>query len=663
MINKLLTTNTKLILVLALGLLITWAGWRIYRAASSSNLFQNSSFNSNDLTHWITQGSENSDIVVKTSDGETHALLQIPNSATRSWVGVGQRAAITSNQQYRIAVDVQIEDSAPAALLLRVSQFDIAGSLLNTDEIPVAVNMLPGQPWQTEQHNFTAVSDATEVEIGVGLIGTRSASVKLNNFTLAYSPTWVDIFRRDILLTGTLLVLLAMAAAYPARGAIIAHRRAIGLIAVNILLFVIFAELAALGIYLIRDGRFFYTTPPEPIIAPAAANRPETELTTFRIHPYFGYINKVGMEHDPKSTWATIDAARRTANNHGFFSEVDYPFSKSHDNQFIIGVFGGSVAEQFALIAHDTFIEELKRDPFFATKEIIVLNFAKAGYKQPQQLLILSYFLSVGQHMDMVINIDGFNEVALGYRNFQAGIDPSMPHRGYFSDLAALTDQAALTPEKLETLAKINRYQTQLNWLANRHQRARTASTNFVLKQLFDYHLNNYYRELGTYSDLTAQASDTSLLFVKPDNSAMEATRQFEQMAQNWADSSIMMADILRGWGIPYVHILQPNQYYSAKQLTAEELEIAILQDHPRFYDSSATQGYPLLLQKVDTLKQHSIYFFDATSIFDNVRETIYRDNCCHYNLLGNNMLAQFAARSITGPDGVVEEWTSMAAP
>jgi len=27
---------------------------------------------------------------------------------------------------------------------------------------------------------------------------------------------------------------------------------------------------------------------------------------------------------------------------------------------------------------------------------------------------VLSYFLSIGQEFDMVINIDGFNEIALG---------------------------------------------------------------------------------------------------------------------------------------------------------------------------------------------------------------------------------------------------------
>ena len=49
------------------------------------------------------------------------------------------------------------------------------------------------------------------------------------------------------------------------------------------------------------------------------------------------------------------------------------------------------------------------------------------GYKQPQQLLVPTYFLSIGQVFDLVVNIDGFNEVALSSVNHQRGLDISMP--------------------------------------------------------------------------------------------------------------------------------------------------------------------------------------------------------------------------------------------
>ena len=40
------------------------------------------------------------------------------------------------------------------------------------------------------------------------------------------------------------------------------------------------------------------------------------------------------------------------------------------------------------------------------------VNLALFGYKQPQQLTTLAYLMSIGGQFDLVLNIDGFNEVA-----------------------------------------------------------------------------------------------------------------------------------------------------------------------------------------------------------------------------------------------------------
>ena len=48
------------------------------------------------------------------------------------------------------------------------------------------------------------------------------------------------------------------------------------------------------------------------------------------------------------------------------------------------------------------------------SKEIIIVNAAIKGSKQPQQLMALNYLLVLGAEFDAVINLDGFNELALG---------------------------------------------------------------------------------------------------------------------------------------------------------------------------------------------------------------------------------------------------------
>ena len=40
-------------------------------------------------------------------------------------------------------------------------------------------------------------------------------------------------------------------------------------------------------------------------------------------------------------------------------------------------------------------------------------------------------------------------------------------------------------------------------------------------------------------------------------------------------------------------------------------------------------------------LREHGINYFDLTKIFENNPETLYRDDCCHFNELGYELLAE----------------------
>jgi hypothetical protein len=73
----------------------------------------------------------------------------------------------------------------------------------------------------------------------------------------------------------------------------------------------------------------------------------------------------------------------------------------------------------------------LERLDRFRGKEIVILSLATGGYKQPQQLMALTYLLALGAHFDLVINVDGFNEVALpAAENVPQGYSPYYP-RGW----------------------------------------------------------------------------------------------------------------------------------------------------------------------------------------------------------------------------------------
>ena len=51
----------------------------------------------------------------------------------------------------------------------------------------------------------------------------------------------------------------------------------------------------------------------------------------------------------------------------------------------------------------------LERLPAFEGKRVEIVCTALGGYKQPQQLFSLMYFLALGGHFDVWVNLDGFN--------------------------------------------------------------------------------------------------------------------------------------------------------------------------------------------------------------------------------------------------------------
>jgi hypothetical protein len=318
---------------------------------------------------------------------------------------------------------------------------------------------------------------------------------------------------------------------------------------------------------------------------------------------------------------------------------------KQNENQFIIGIFGGSVARIFSDQGKERLIQRLKQNPALANREIIVLAFAAGGYKQPQQSLILNYYLAVGQEFDLVVNIDGFNEVALSYDNAQKGIDTSMPSFGLLHSLIDLVNRQGLTQNKLELLVQLNRNKAIVNGLAEKMNQTPLASTYFVYKQLYKIFYDRYSHNRIQVQQLETDVPQESMIFFYQAEGQSIGSPLFEQIASQWVNSSVIMDDLLQSRQIPYVHILQPNQYYSKKVFDVAEAAVAFRKDS--VYRIGAEQGYPVLVAYGEKLKQKGVHFYDATEVFDHRTEILYVDDCCHFNQLGNEILADFVAEAI----------------
>ena len=420
------------------------------------------------------------------------------------------------------------------------------------------------------------------------------------------------------------------------------------LIAINIVVLAVLAELAALAWHFVTHGELYYTRtkPPSSTVAAAPAT-----LTTFRVSPYFGFMRAPGLpllEVVSAERLADLAAPERTptwtavaTNNYGFLSPHDFPLASTLGNPFVIGVFGGSVAQWFALQAAAALTRDLRDVAALRNRDIVVLNFAAGGYKQPQQLLALNYFMALGQRFDFVINLDGFNEIALARHNLAAGIAVGMPSIEHMAPLARLAPLVGGGDgaDAVAQLALLKRQTADLTATAPRQPLA----LGYLADTLRLRQLTREAAEIAATLAAAPPAAARSLIALTP--AAPGTAGSGDAAIALWSASSRQMNDLLRSRGIPFLQVVQPNQYFGAHPFGTAEAALAVREDSP--YRAHVRAGYPLLLAALPALRGSGIAVLDATSLFDIEASAVYADDCCHYNQRGNDLLARAIATAM----------------
>lgn len=356
----------------------------------------------------------------------------------------------------------------------------------------------------------------------------------------------------------------------------------------------------------------------------------EGKIEQFVAHPYLGYLREDG---DPNAVPGQD------------FILGKKPFvTVPAKNEIIVGIFGGSVAEQFSRYGSGALRTILARDSRFANKNVTIFTAAVGGYKQPQQLMALNYYLTLGQHFDVIINIDGFNEIAgPPTANGPKGVNPSFPS-GWFHIADRLPDTAMLSMVGAVTNAKERRKGWAQTMLESPYL-AHSVTAQFIWKG-FDRHLNAGVTraELALMQappSLAKKESKQGLPYLYGDDTKLAA-----DLAGYWERSSLMMHELASAQGIPYLHFLQPNQYVpGSKPFSAEERSIAFNTDSP--YRRWVPLAYPLLKESGKRLQAQGVNFRDLSTLFTGVRETVYKDDCCHMNMAGNEMIGAVVAPTI----------------
>jgi len=310
---------------------------------------------------------------------------------------------------------------------------------------------------------------------------------------------------------------------------------------------------------------------------------------------------------------------------------------------------GGSFAMNLYLDSRAELIRELEESGVFGDEQIHVFSIAMSGWKQPQQLQALSYLLAQGASFDVIVNLDGFNEVALPFsENDWTGAFPFYPRawRSYAAR-SRMTNPDLLSLARLTQAKEQSRRWRQLfGSSAIRHSRAA-----LLILEVFDRRNRQAFltasRELERSA---ASGSDAeSVESFGPRRNYDTSERFFDDVTALWERASRQLAALCEANGIAYLHFLQPNQYVpDSKPMKPEEKAIAFgLGDEASRYRRSVEEGYPMLDRRGQELRQDGIHFVNLAPLFQDIEAPLYEDTCCHVNKQGIDLVARRIAAEI----------------
>ncbi len=344
-------------------------------------------------------------------------------------------------------------------------------------------------------------------------------------------------------------------------------------------------------------------------------------------HPYVGFVL---TSSDPKL---------QDLKDVGWIEPSLY---KRSPERVIIALTGGSVARQLWTQGGKTLRQELASSERFKGKEIVFVGLCLGGYKQPQQLMILNYLLSLGGEFDVIINLDGFNEVALHEpENGAHGIFPIFPRwwHSRINDVANAEDRA--------NAGELAYLQRQLREIQH-SPFTRVMSYLQVGKLWRAFRIKRLHREISLVVERTAKpdAGVARRLAATGPRWKFTEDELYDHLVGIWSRGSLQMHWLSQGNGIKYFHFLQPNQYVEGTK-TMGKAERKRAYDPKMRFRTGVVKGYPKLIEAGKELAEQGVAYTDLTRIFAEVDEPMYFDTCCHVTDEGSQMLAKAVARRV----------------
>jgi len=353
------------------------------------------------------------------------------------------------------------------------------------------------------------------------------------------------------------------------------------------------------------------------------------------IHPFLGWV------HNPQVSEPTEIFGRAIPVNELGFQDTNHAVQKRGSDRFLLAIAGGSVAWQMSIAGEETLRKKLESHVALKGRRLEIVRLATSGYKQPQQLMALNYVQTLGGEFDAVVNVDGYNEVALAIaENTDAGTAMAYPRAWHARVIEAMDPRSFAAASQLLHLRASRQLMAQhfqnswfrgspmrVLWWRFRDSQAKRAMVEFgfeVSRQRKGSFLNHGPQEEFADRDAICTAA-----------------------VDLWQRSSDQMNRVCNANNALYLHVLQPNLYLSESKPTLSSHEQEFCYGPEMITSAIATETYPLLRSRAEQLEQLGVRFSDQTMLFADISDTIYVDPYCHYNARGNEMLATSVAEEL----------------
>lgn len=306
-----------------------------------------------------------------------------------------------------------------------------------------------------------------------------------------------------------------------------------------------------------------------------------------------------------------------------------YPPHPGGGETLVIGVFGGAVAEDMAPALKQAVAERLSI--LGVDVEPVVLDFAKDGGRQPQQLMAAIDRLAYGARFHVLVNLDGRNE--MNWRR-----DSTLDHHPRSS-----------TP----TMAELE-LMSEIAALRERQQAARAERQGLgvgALSHLLFGSGDGAQRDLRDREDELAALSARYSLERHGPRREWSADMQLNAAARQWFRSSMLLAKLAEAIGADYYHLLQPSRHIASRPRPGRERPSVEERNRALGGEEGADRPYaamhPTLVEFGRKLTARGVAFFDLAKAFADADEAVYQNACCRLTSHGNALLAASVLRHI----------------